>query len=75
MENFRDMGLSHVRIRVKDDADEQLFSVLDRVIDDCLDCGVIPVLAYQADDMKNQPTQKNIDRWPTGGDRGRTVSG
>ena len=42
VENFRDMGLSHVRIRVKDDADEQLFSVLDRVIDDCLDCGVIP---------------------------------
>lgn len=43
VEDFRDMGISHVRIRVEDDADEQLFSVLDRVIDDCLDCGVIPV--------------------------------
>ena len=78
VENFRDMGLSHVRIRVKDDADEQLFSVLDRVIDDCLDCGVIPVLAYQADDMKNQPTQKNIDRvadwWQTVAERYRDKS-
>lgn len=78
VEDFRDMGISHVRIRVEDDADEQLFSVLDRVIDDCLDCGVIPVLAYQADDMKNQPTQKNIDRvadwWQTVAERYRDKS-
>ena len=53
-------------------------SLLDRAIDDCLDCGVIPVLAYQADDMKNQPTQKNIDRvadwWQTVAERYRDKS-
>ena len=118
VENFRDMGLSHVRIRVKDDAGvvieafgaggthferRNLLPKLKKLTDhgvsiavcsQCLyeksdlslyevgrkllDCGVIPVLAYQADDMKNQPTQKNIDRvadwWQTVAERYRDKS-
>lgn len=60
VKDFKAQGISHVRIRVKDAADETLFASLDRQIQDCLDYGVIPIIAYQADAFKNTPTQKNI---------------
>lgn len=59
---FKKAGISHVRIRVKDKADEALFQYLDQQIDDCLKHGLIPIIAYQADEFKNKPTQKNIDK-------------
>lgn len=46
---------------MKDNADENLFKYLDKQIDDCLENGLIPVLAYQADEFKNEPSQNNID--------------
>ncbi len=60
--DFKNAGISHVRIRVKDKADDALFDSLDRQIDDCLRHGLIPVIAYQADEFKNDPSQKNIDK-------------
>lgn len=59
---FRDAGISHVRIRVKDDLDSELFKSLDRQINDCLQNGLIPVLAYQADEFKKNPCQKTINK-------------
>lgn len=60
--DFKSNGISHVRIRIKDEANDELFQYLDKQIDDCLKNGLIPVIAYQADELKNAPTQKNIDK-------------
>lgn len=60
--DFKAAGVSHVRIRVKDKADEELFKYLDQQIDDCLENGLIPIIAYQADEFKNDPNQKNIEK-------------
>jgi hypothetical protein len=60
--DFKAMGISHVRIRIKDDADEKLLSLLDRVVGDCLKSNLIPVIAYQADDFKKDPSEKNAER-------------
>lgn len=60
--DFKNAGVQHVRIRIKDKVDETLLSHLDRIIDDCLSTGLVPVIAYQADEFKNEPNQKNIDK-------------
>lgn len=57
---FKAQGISHVRIRIKDEADENLFVHLDQQIKDCLENGLIPIIAYQADELKNEPTEKNM---------------
>ena len=71
--DFKDSGISHVRIRIKDKADDELFSVLDKIIEDCLKHDLIPIIAYQADEFKNEPTQKNIEKvvkwWTTVAER------
>ncbi|MDY4192315.1 MAG: cellulase family glycosylhydrolase [Oscillospiraceae bacterium] len=76
--DFKDMGVSHVRIRIKDPADEALFRYLGAQIDDCLAHQLIPVIAYQADEFKNSPTQENIDqaaaRWGAVAERYRDKS-
>lgn len=61
-EDFAAAGISHVRIRIADDADEELFRGLDGQIDDCLKNGIIPIIAYQADDFKNDPSDKNMKK-------------
>ncbi len=58
--DFKAAGVSHVRIRVKEDADEALLDLLERQVGDCLAAGVIPVIAYQADALKNDPSDKNL---------------
>lgn len=57
---FRDAGVSHVRIRISEDATESLLKGLDQQVKDCLENGIIPVIAYQADAFKNKPTEENI---------------
>lgn len=59
--DFKKAGVQHVRIRIKDSADEALLLKLDKQIEDCLAYGIIPIIAYQADELKNEPNQKNID--------------
>ena len=61
-QDFSIMAVKHVRIRVKDKADESLFNSLDKQIDDCINNGIIPIIAYQADEFKNDPSDKNIDK-------------
>lgn len=60
--DFRAAGVSHVRIRVKENTSEQLFGFLDRQVEDCLKNGLIPVIAYQADEFKNDPSDENIQK-------------
>ncbi|MGN0407350.1 MAG: glycoside hydrolase family 5 protein, partial [Bacteroides sp.] len=78
VDDFKAAGVSHVRIRIKDDADEQLLSLLDRQVSDCLSRGIIPVIAYQADYMKNSPDSENIQRvaqwWTTVAEHFQNVS-
>lgn len=62
VEDFKAAGISHVRIRIADDISPELLEGLDRQIQDCLECHMIPVIAYQADAFKNNPTEKNIKR-------------
>lgn len=61
VDDFRREGVSHVRIRVKDDLTDDVLESLDRQIHDCLERSMIPVLAYQADEFKNDPSQRTID--------------
>lgn len=60
--DFKEAGISHVRIRVKDEAAEELLALLERQVGDCLAAGLIPVIAYQADELKNDPSEKNLCR-------------
>lgn len=77
---FRDRGLSHVRIRVKDDVTKStqnprtgnmtLLEELKVVVDDCLSAGLIPIIAYQALPFKLNPTSDAVmddvvDWWST----------
>ncbi|MFV0497635.1 MAG: glycoside hydrolase family 5 protein [Candidatus Fimivivens sp.] len=60
--DFQKAGVQHVRIRIKDNADEALLLKLDEQIADCLAHGIIPIIAYQANEFKNEPNQENIDK-------------
>lgn len=71
--DFKNAGVNHVRIRVRDNATEELLILLDRQIDDCLSVGLIPIIAYQGDEFKNEPNEENIAKmakwWETVAER------
>lgn len=58
--DFKAAGVSHVRIRVADDISEELLNGLEKQVQDCLDNQLIPIIAYQADDFKNDPDADNL---------------
>jgi len=66
---FREKGFSNVRIRVGGDvtSNETLLKMLKEVVQDCLRAGVIPIITYTADDLRNNPTslkaQEHFVRW------------
>lgn len=62
-EDFAAAGVSHVRIRIADEVDDELLEGLDRQINDCLKNGIIPVIAYQADEFKNEPDEENMQKF------------
>jgi len=60
--DFKARGFKHVRIRVANDLTPALLDFMERVVTDCISKDLIPVLAYQADAFKNNPTsQTEID--------------
>lgn len=61
VKDFKAAGVSHVRIRVKDDISAELLASLDQQINDCLNNGIIPILAYQAHAFKENPCQETMD--------------
>ncbi len=78
VQDFAEAGIRHVRIRVADAATEAILSGLDTQIADCIENGVIPVIAYQADAFKNDPSEENLERvvdwWTTVAQRYRNAS-
>ncbi|MGN0482812.1 MAG: glycoside hydrolase family 5 protein [Lachnospiraceae bacterium] len=60
--NFKASGVKHVRIRIKDTISDKLLTTLDKQVSDCLKNGLIPIIAYQADEFKNAPTEENIQK-------------
>jgi hypothetical protein len=62
VKDFKQIGLSHVRIRIKDDADAALLQHLEKVVTDCLEADLIPVIAYQGAEFKGKPTAENLNK-------------
>lgn len=67
--DFKQAGFSHIRIRVKDAPSAKLLTHLDRVVQDCLSEGLIPVIAYHGGEFEEKPTianlNKSVDWWGT----------
>lgn len=61
VKDFSDKGIEHVRIRIKDDMNDESFKMLDKQINDCINNNIIPIIAYQADELKNNPSDKNLN--------------
>ena len=57
---IKQKGFNTARIRTKLPADETLFQVLDRCRNDCLNNGIIPVLAYNALDYELNPNEMTL---------------
>lgn len=62
VKDFKSEGVGHVRIRISEDLNDSLLSVLDKVINDCLLNSIIPIIAYQADGFKNNPSDFEIEK-------------
>ena len=60
VKDFKQAGVDHVRIRIKDEVSNELLAALDQQVSDCLSQGIIPVLAYQAHEFKENPNAETI---------------
>lgn len=58
--DFKEKGIQHVRIRIKNDATEQFLPHIDKIVNDCLKQNLIPIIAYQGNDFKNNPNKENL---------------
>ncbi len=62
-------GFKTARIRTNLPADQVLFDILDVRIKDCLDSGIVPILAYQGGPMEADPSEANqvlaVEWWRT----------
>ena len=59
--DFKKKGFDHVRIRVKNSANNFILTHLNTIVDDCLKNNLIPIIAYTADDFKENPNESNRD--------------
>lgn len=62
VKDFKANGINNVRIRIKDDVSDELLKQLDKQVQDCLNNNIIPIIAYQADDFKKAPNDKNLNK-------------
>lgn len=62
VKDFKAAGVSHVRIRMIDDATEELLSGLDQQINDCLENGLLPVIAYHGGAFETNPSKENMQK-------------
>lgn len=68
VKDFKQAGVDHVRIRVKDEISDELLTALEQQVSDCLANGIIPVIAYQAHEFKENPnaaTMNHVTEWWT----------
>lgn len=61
VEAVKQKGFSHVRIRVTKDLTPTMIKHLDRVINDTLQAGLIPVLAYKGTKFEEDPSEQNFE--------------
>ncbi|WP_336221909.1 cellulase family glycosylhydrolase [Citrobacter amalonaticus] len=64
--DFHEKGISHVRIRVAGEPTEARLIHLRKLVEACEQYGVIPIIAYQADEYKNDPSasnEKEVTNW------------
>lgn len=64
--DFHAKGISHVRIRVAGEPTEARLIHLRKLVEACEQYGVIPIIAYQADEYKNDPSasnEKEVTNW------------
>ncbi|MCP5512541.1 MAG: cellulase family glycosylhydrolase [Leptospiraceae bacterium] len=61
VKDFKKIGLSHVRIRMKDKLSKDKLELLDKIVQDCLDNKLIPILAYQGNQFKTNPNEKTLN--------------
>ena len=61
-EIFKKRGLSHVRMRIRDDilSDSTLLQETKDLVDDAIEAGLIPIIAYQAAAFKDNPTDDAV---------------
>ncbi len=57
--DFKAKGLTHVRIRVAGEPTEARLIHLRKLVEACEHYGVIPIIAYQADEYKTDPSASN----------------
>ena len=62
-ELFREKGFRNVRIRVDFVPDSRNLTRLKEVVDDCLKAGIIPVVAYSAKELRENPNEKNAEKF------------
>ncbi len=55
---FKKRGFSNVRIRVNEDlvSNKTALLELDEVVRNCLKAGIIPIISYSVDQLRNNPT-------------------
>lgn len=62
VEDFKKIGVSHLRIRIlEQNPDEKFLKHLDRVLKDCLDVGIIPIVAFQGANFKENPNTDTLN--------------
>ncbi len=61
-EDLKAIGFSHIRIRVAKELTPDLITHLNKIIDDALSVGLIPILAYQGKEFKENPNSINRDK-------------
>lgn len=71
-------GFKNARIRTKLPADATLFSYLDRIVTDCLNNDIIPIIAHSATEYELSPTYENMKAdsiwWATVADHFKNTS-
>ena len=54
------IGFRHIRLRTNLPADSALFAILDPQVQDCLDNGLIPIIAYGANEAEENPDSAHL---------------
>jgi hypothetical protein len=60
--DFKKIGFEHVRIRVTEKTGKSQLKHLEKVVNDCLLEGLIPIVAFQAEYFKIKPNLENLNK-------------
>lgn len=78
VKDFKKIGFSHVRVRVKDNLDEKLLAHIDKIANECLTANLIPIIAYHGGEFEEQPTRYNLNKsvewWKTFAEHSKSYS-